>query len=98
MDFRSEFERLTHDDFHVDPWLFQTFGKRYQVVLRGCRTESTADPDCFTFTTPYYAIPCETGVEITIFSTRFRGELAVAIEDNPELILALQPFINDPEW
>jgi hypothetical protein len=95
---REHFEKQTSDDFDVDPWLYKTFSKKYLVVLHQPRVQDTDHPEWFSFTCPHYAIPCETGVEITQFAPRCQGphELAVFLGRDEELAAALNPYLEDP--
>jgi hypothetical protein len=83
----------TPNDEAMGSWLYRAFGRRYRVVLRGSAFEEF--PNGFTFHPPYYAIPCEAGVEIT---SHHPSELRVLVIDNPGLMEPLHAYVDDPRW
>jgi hypothetical protein len=84
------------DDFDTDPWLYYTYGKRYRVVRRPGRV--SVGEGFTALTRPHFAIPCRAGVDIVQFGSSEPRELVVHVQNNPELIHRLEPYVSAPEW
>jgi hypothetical protein len=96
-----------NDDWPVEPWLYDTYHKKYRVILREFHSKTLAEDKqgsvWDSVTLPHYAIPCETGVDIEEFGPGWLGpkELAVIVdpEDNPALVEQLKKkYVEEPEW
>jgi len=96
-----------NDDWVIDPWLYDTYHKKYRVILREFHSKMLAEGKqgsvWDSLTLPHYAIPCETGVDIEEFGPQWLGvrRLAVIIDskDNTALVEQLtKEHVKEPEW
>jgi hypothetical protein len=90
-----------NDDWPPDPWLYDTYHKKYRVVLHEFESGFVRGTREWAFVRlPYYCIPCETGVEISGFSSGLE-ELVVFVDPkiNAALIERLEKeYTDEPSW